>query len=353
MSRLESIAIRGFRSFGEEVEVPLEPLNVLIGANGAGKSNFLEAFSMLRAISKRPIDNYVDRVGGAERLLHLGSKTTKEMSICVKFEDADGYVFKFFPAENDRLAAGNGDYVAFGMPTLPDIGDNVRNTANRFHSWRKHHFLDTGVESPMKKTARVDDNRYLRWNGSNLAAFLYLLRGEYEAEYRAIHSAVGQVAPFFDDFVLEPRALNRDTIRLEWQHRKLDAYFDASTLSDGTLRFMALATLLLQPKALRPAIFLIDEPELGLHPYAIAMLAAMVRAASRDTQVVLATQSATLVDHFEPEDVLVADRVDGETRMKRLDAEELSGWLEDYSLGQLWEKNHFGGRSDGEKPIRK
>ena len=333
MGKLESIAIQGFRSFGEEVEVPLMPVNVLIGANGAGKSNFLEAFSLLRAISKGPIDNYVDKAGGAERLLHLGSSTTQEMSIGVSFDDADGYFFKLFAGENDRLVIDKCDYIALGWPKYPDMGDKIRDTASRFRSWRKYHFLATGVDSPMKKIAKVDDNRNLRWNGSNVAAFLYLLRGKYRAEYRAICGAVKQVAPFFDDFVLEPRALNPETIRLEWQHRRSNAYFDASSLSDGTLRFIALATLLLQPRALRPSLVLIDEPELGLHPYAIATLAAMIRATSRETQVVLATQSATLVDHFEPEDVLIADRFNGETRIKRLEAKELSEWLEDYSLG--------------------
>ena len=353
MSRLESIAIRGFRSFGKEVEVRLRPLNVLIGANGAGKSNFLEAFSLLRALSKKPIENYVDKVGGADRLLHFGSRTTKEITICVTFDDNDGYTLKFYSGENDRLFPENDDFLAIGMPRFPDMGDKIRNTVSRLSKWRKYHFLDTGIDSPMKKTVNLDDNRNLRWNGSNLAAFLYLLRKKYGTEYRAICNAVRLVAPFFDDFALEPRALNRETIRLEWQHRNSDAYFDASALSDGTLRFMALATLLLQPKALRPDIVLLDEPELGLHPYAIAMLAAMVRATSCETQVLLATQSPVLVDHFEPEDVLVADRVDGQTDIKPLNPEELSAWLEDYSLGQLWEKNHFGGRPASEKPRKK
>ena len=353
MSRLESIAIRGFRSFGKEVEVRLRPLNVLIGANGAGKSNFLEAFSLLRALSKKPIENYVDKVGGADRLLHFGSRTTKEIRIRVTFDDIDGYTLKFHSGENDRLFPENDEFLAIGMPRYPDMGDKVRGTASRFHSWRKYHFLDTSVDSPMKKTCNVDDNRNLRWNGSNLSAFLYLLREKYETEYHAIRSAVQQVTPFFDDFVLEPRALNRETILLEWRHKGSDSYFNADALSDGTLRFMALATLLLQPKALLPDIVLLDEPELGLHPYAIAMLAAMVRATSCETQVLLATQSPILIDHFEPEDVLVADRVDGQTDIKPLNPEELSTWLEDYSLGQLWEKNHFGGRPASEKPGKK
>ena len=190
----------------------------------------------------------------------------------------------------------------------------------------------------------LHDNRALRQDGSNLASFLYLLREKHEASYRMIRNTVRQVAPFFDDFDLEPVALNPDTILLEWRHRNSDAYFNAASLSDGTLRFMALAALLLQPADLRPEIILLDEPELGLHPYAVVMLAAMLRSASTETQIIAATQSPGLLDRFEPEDVLVAERVAGETRIKRLEAEPLHEWLEDYSLGQLWEKNHFGGR---------
>ena len=202
----------------------------------------------------------------------------------------------------------------------------------------------------MKKNAKLHDNRFLREDGSNLASFLYLLRERHGTSYRLIRNTIRQVAPFFDDFVLEPLALNTDTIRLEWRHRNSDAYFDVSSLSDGTLRFMALAALLLQPAELRPGIVLLDEPELGLHPFAITILASMLRLASRETQIVLATQSPTLLDHFEPEDVLVAERVDGQTRLNRLEAEKLQVWLEEYSLGQLWEKNELGGRPVREAP---
>ena len=131
---------------------------------------------------------------------------------------------------------------------------------------------------------------------------------------------------------------------MEWRHRGSDAYFDAASLSDGTLRFIAMATLLLQPVHLRPSVILLDEPELGLHPYAITLLASLVKQASVETQILLATQSPILLDHFDPEDVLVADRVDGGTRFTRLNSEQLAVWLEDYSLGQLWEKNELGGR---------
>jgi len=142
--------------------------------------------------------------------------------------------------------------------------------------------------------------------------------------------------------------LNPDKIRLEWSHLGTDAYFDASSISDGTLRFIALATLFLQPRRFRPSVILVDEPELGMHPYAITLLASLMKLASVNTQVIVATQSSLLLDHFEPEDVLVADRVHGGTRLTRLDSAELESWLEEYSLGQLWEKNELGGRPRSE-----
>jgi predicted ATPase len=196
----------------------------------------------------------------------------------------------------------------------------------------------------MRKTGKVDDNRFLRADGSNLAAFLYYIQQRHATSYCLIRRTIQRVATFFDDFQLAPSMLNPDSIKLEWRHRNSDQYFDASSFSDGTLRFIALATLFLQPKELLPSVIIVDEPELGLHPYAIEMLASLIRQASEATQVIVSTQSSLLLDHFDPEDVLVANRADGGTHVERLEAEQLQNWLEDYSLGQLWEKNEFAGR---------
>ena len=187
--------------------------------------------------------------------------------------------------------------------TVADIQDHLQR-------WRVYHFLDTGASSPIKKHNDLHDNRYLRPDGANLASFLYLLREKYASEYDLIRRTVRLAAPFFTDFILEPLALNEDKIRLEWRHKRSDAYFDAASLSDGTLRFMALATLLVQPESLRPSVILVDEPELGLHPYAIALLASLVKQAAVKSRVILATQSPILLDHFGPEDVLVTDLVE-------------------------------------------
>jgi len=196
----------------------------------------------------------------------------------------------------------------------------------------------------MRKTAKVDDNEFLRPDGSNLASFLYYLREAHRESYTLIQKAIQRVAPFFDDFQLKPLKRKADDIKLEWRQKGSDQYFDASSLSDGTLRFIVLAFLFLQPDAYRPSIILVDEPELGLHPYAIGMLASLIRQSSVRTQVIVSTQSSLLLDHFDPDDVLVANRVDGGTQVSRLDSTQLAAWHEDYSLGQLWEKNEFGGR---------
>jgi predicted ATPase len=184
----------------------------------------------------------------------------------------------------------------------------------------------------------------LRADGANLAAFLYFLRVKYADSYDLIRRTVQQVAPFFAGFQLEPLALNPDTIKLEWRHERSDRYWNAASFSDGTLRFIALATLFLQPVELRPSVILVDEPELGLHPYAIGLLASLIKQASKETQVIVATQSPLLLDYFQPEDILVANRVDGATTIERLKPEPLADWLKEYSLGQLWEKGELGGR---------
>ncbi|HKV40961.1 MAG TPA: AAA family ATPase, partial [Blastocatellia bacterium] len=309
------------------------------------------------------------RAGGAEKLLHFGSKVTEKLCVHVVFEKGkslfaslprdgpeDEYEVECKPTAADELVPSGEWVYSEGMrKQLSSVGKEACislesaigiTSVIRGHldSWRLYHFHDTSVGSPIKRTADVNDNRYLRPDGSNLASFLYYLKEKEGNSYGLIRRTVQRIAPFFDDFVLEPQRLNPEKIRLEWRHRNSEAYFDAASLSDGSLRFIALATLLLQPVSKRPSVILVDEPELGLHPYAITMLASLVKQASAGTQVILSTQSPMLLDHFNPEDVLVTETVAGATRLERLDSARLATWLEHYSLGQLWEKNEFGGR---------
>ena len=354
MSAIRTITIQGFRSIAQLNDLRLHPLNVLIGANGSGKSNFLGALDLLRTSFREEdhLSEYIVRAGGADRLLHFGVKVTTTIRFAVGFQDGRDD----FSAE---LRHGAGDQLSF-VVRIPDTVKTPEQQQpflawfherlqNRLEHWRLYHFHDT---SSMKKTADVHDNRHLRPDGSNLAAFLYFLSKKHETSYTQIRRTIRLAAPFFDDFTLEPLALNKDKIRLEWRHVGSDAYFDASSLSDGTLRFIALASLLLQPASLRPTLILLDEPELGLHPSAITLLASLLKQASVESRVIVATQSPILLDHFDPEDVLIAERVDGATEIRRLNGETLKIWLEDYSLGQLWEKNELGGRPSPENKVR-
>jgi predicted ATPase len=363
---LDYLTVRGFKSISSIEKLPLHPINILIGPNGSGKSNFIGVFAFLHSIREGHLRDYVTRAGGAEKVLHFGSKTTKELYIQLSFRgNVNQYELELSPTEDDGLYPSSETVSFWGSKSYPrpyeqslsprdsgreaGISDpSLRLTPgwvrNRLGSWRIYHVHDTSSSSPMRKTAKVDDNRYLRPDGSNLPSFLYYLRQQEEASYSLIRRTVQRVTPFFDDFRLAPSRLQPNDIKLEWKHKNSDQYFDASSLSDGTLRFITLATLFLQPERCLPSVILVDEPELGLHPYAIEMLAALIQQASKRVQVIVSTQSSLLLDHFDPQDVLVANRDHAGTAIARLDSTRLDDWLKDYSLGQLWEKNEIEGR---------
>lgn len=367
---LDYITINGFKSIASLEKLALGPINLIIGPNGSGKSNFIGVFSFLHEIREGRLNDYVRRSGGAEQLLHFGSKVTDEIFLKISFlSEVNQYEIRLKITEDDSLypfdetayywrkikyphpyhtslsSRENGREAGIGNPKLRGTADWVRRRLGR---WRLYHVHDTSNNSPLRKTSKLNDNEFLRPDGSNLPAFLYLMLKKYPVEYSMIRRTIQRVAPFFDDFQLKPDPLNEEAIRLAWRHKNSDQYFSTSSLSDGTLRFIALATLFLQPEDFRPSVILVDEPELGLHPHAITLLASLIKQVSQETQVILSTQSSLLLDHFEPEDVLVADRVKGQTQFSRLDSSSLSAWLEEYSLGQLWEKNELGGRPDRE-----
>jgi predicted ATPase len=366
---LERIVLRGYKSI-ENADVSLRRINVLIGANGAGKSNFVSLFRFMNRLVSRQMQTYVAQAGGADQILHYGRKATERLHIELWFRQdenlANGYECILLPTDDDLLvfeeeAIYFHDRSKYAHPLAKSVffqvhketlltdwrqsGDRVAYyVLSALNSWQVYHFHDTSASARVKRTGDLHDNLFLRPDASNLAAYLYLLRETKQAYYRNIVETIRLAAPFFGDFVLRPSPFNPDKIRLEWQERGSDLLFGPHALSDGTLRFICLTTLFLQPPNRLPATIVLDEPELGLHPYAIALLADMVRSASQHTQVILATQSVTLVNQFQPEDILVVDRDQGKTVFRRLSEEEMASWLDDYGLGDLWEKNLLGGR---------
>jgi len=372
MFELDYISVSGFKSIASIEKLRLKPINMLIGPNGSGKSNFIGVFSFLHAIREGLLYEYVRKAGGAEQLLHFGSKVTNEIHIRISFcDEVNQYEITLQPTSEDSLdpvdesayfwgnkekypdpfqeplsAREKGKEAGISNPSVTRTAAWVR---KRLGKWRVYHVHDTSDSSPMRKTAKLQDNAFLRPDGSNLPAFLYLLSKKYDTEYNLIRRTVQLCAPYFDDFLLVPDPINEESIRLSWKHKNSDQYFGVSSLSDGTLRFITLTTLFLQPLLLRPSVILVDEPELGLHPAAITLLASLIKKAAKQTQVIVSTQSPFLLDHFQAEDVLVADRVKGHTQFTRLDSAMLQEWLKDYSLGQLWEKNQLGGRPGAER----
>jgi predicted ATPase len=349
---MDFIEIKGYKSICN-VSVQLNPINILIGANGAGKSNFLSLFEFLNHLYERKLKQYIALEGGEEKFLHKGSKITNKIEVKIKF-GLNTYSFVIekgnesfiFVAENlwyDKNPYINNpinisDYkdeakIKIYDETLP----RAKYTQQHLESFRKYHFHDTGKNSPFTKTSHIENDIYFLYEqGNNLAAFLYTIKNQHPLNYKLIIKTIQSIAPFFNDFYFQPNENNY--LKLQWQDKYTSTIYGVNDFSDGTLRFIALTTLFLQPNL--PKTIIIDEPELGLHPFAIAKLAGMIQsAAAKHSQIIIATQSTELLNHFKPEDVITVDQKDGETVFKRLKEDELKIWLEDYSLGDLWKRN--------------
>ncbi|HJU04979.1 MAG TPA: AAA family ATPase [Nitrospiraceae bacterium] len=362
MRTLELLKVKNFKSIRDQT-LRLGRLNVFIGGNGAGKSNLVGVFHFLNRVVAGDLQTYAGEAGGADSILYFGRKQSSSLSVDLEFvegNDANGYAFELRPTAEDRFIFSNEsisyhDRNRYPSPYAIDLGTGhsearIQQSSERIaghvrddlNSYRIYHFHDTSSSARVKQTGDVDDNRHLQSDAGNLAASLYRLQQKFTGHLQNIEDTIRQVAPFFEGFRLEPSRLNADKIRLEWKEKGSDAYFNASALSDGTLRFICLATLLLQP--VLPAIVLLDEPELGLHPVGIGLLADLLESASQRTQVLVATQSVTLVNQFTPESVWVVERSDRQSVFTHLQSADMSAWLDNYSLGELWEKNILGGR---------
>lgn len=376
--QLAKIELEGFKTFRDLVFEP-RALNVLIGANGVGKSNFISFFRLMSSAmaSSGNLQLEIARRGGASRLLHDGPQVTQRIEARLSFETEKGtneYVAQLDHAAGDTLVFAS-EQVRFsdsreatdapfrslgaghresGLIALGDQGDEAarairaliqRCVVSQFHN--------TSQTSRMVDKWNVHDNRTLKEDGGNLAPVLLRLQRDEALAYRRIVDTLRLIVPFFGDFELIPA---HDTLLLAWRETGSDVVFNASQASDGMLRTMALVTLLGQPEQDLPSVLILDEPELGLHPYGIQVIGSMLQRASKYVQVILATQSVQLLDQFTPEDVLVVERpmhplpgapsvrAGRESTIRRLDPAHLATWLDEYSLGELWLKNLLGAR---------
>ncbi len=351
---MDYIEIKGYKSI-KEAKVELTPINILIGSNGSGKSNFISFFEFLNRLYDQKLTEYIALGGGAEKILHKGSKTTNSISAKISF-GRNAYSFIITKGESAFVFTSEGLWYD-GNPYYNnpiDISDfsneaNIKNytlpRANYIrgylNSFKKYHFHDTGKNSSFNQTSHIENDSYFLYEkGENLAAFLFNIQQKNQIVYNRIINTIQSIAPYFSDFYFQPNS--EGYIRLQWQDKYSSSIYGATDLSDGTIRFVALTTLFLQPNL--PSSIIIDEPELGLHPFAISKLAGMIHSvAARGVQVIVATQSSDLVNHFEPNDIITVDQRGGESLFNRLSETELSTWLDDYNIGDLWQRNIING----------
>ncbi len=369
--RLSKIKLSGYKSYSSKYAdtIRLGDLNILIGANGAGKSNFISFLEMIAYIASGGLDKFVAKNGFSGSLMHFGESGTEKIRGELEFIDddkKDNYSFTlsasvggklYFEREAATYQSGNSVVPykrEFGVSTaesgLIEFAESditVGIILKMLKSCRIFHFNDTSINSAMRSQAYLYDNSYLRADAGNIAAFLYRIRSEKKAYYDRIINVIREVFPRFDDFVLEPTSLNNSDnyVLLNWKENGSDVVFGPHMLSDGTIRFVALVTLLLQPENMLPGVIILDEPEMGLHPFAIKILADLIYQVSDKVQIIVATQSVELLNHFDCDDILITEYDERlkSSLIRRLDKEKLRAWLEEYTIGELWDKNILGG----------
>ncbi len=371
--KLNQLTIKGFTSIDEQGQtIEFGDVTVLIGANSAGKSNLISFFRMLNFMTTDALQNYIGEHGYADSILYFGPQQTNRMEAKLVFTAENGnrdtYHFTLSHASGDTLIFTD-EYITWknqqhSQPVKVSLGSghkesllhkdaqNRGTTSHFIHTLLKEcrvfQFHDTSNTAKIRNQGYIGDTDFFRSDGGNLAAFLYMLknRAEWEKYYDRIIRHIQLVFPQFKGFSLNPSPLNQEYIKLDWQEMGRDYRFGPHQLSDGTLRFIALTTLLLQPNELLPRLIILDEPELGLHPAALSTFSGMVRTAAQHSQVLLATQSPRLVDEFSPDEIVVVerDRENKSSIFSKLDDSRLDEWLQRYSLSELWEKNILGGR---------
>ncbi len=346
---MQRIEIHGYKSI-KHLSLELRNVNILIGSNGSGKSNFLSFFDLLKNIYKQNLRETV-ALKGIEAFLFNGSEVTQAISAKLDFQNTNAYSFELTKGENgfiftkeDMWYDNPNDINPKSICTFDfesRLKDLIYSRAPYIQKYiksiKKYYFHDTGENSPFSKESDIENDKFILYErGENLAAFLYNMKNNHKKYYDFIVFTIQSIAPYFSDFYFEPE---NGRVKIRWLSKHNSTIFGVNDLSDGTLRFIALATLFLQPEL--PGTLVIDEPELGLHPVALGKLAGLIQSvATKGFQVIVATQSTELISYFEPEDIVTVDLIDGASDFKRLDSESLNQWLEDYiSLGDLWKRN--------------
>jgi predicted ATPase len=379
--KIKRIKIHGFKSL-KEIDFELRPLNVLIGPNNGGKTNFLDFFAFLSEAAHEQLQDAIARRGGFHSLVFAGYADPKNQKLfweiqCetpivenprISYKTTLTSTLSFPPgtkveeeslggqdlgvrkrpfSDLEKILAG---HKILEKPKLKEeelvIAQEPKELVefmfrDYMRSWTIYEF-STAENSPLRREQSLKADIRISPTGDNLASVLHNLReqGQYREAYNEIIKTLKAAFPAFKDLHF-PSGGGEGKIIIRWEEG-FRRDFSANVLSDGVLKFLCLATLLLSSDP--PDIICIDEPEIGLHPGLIGLVAEMLVAASEKTQLIVATHSPQLITHLKPEDVVVVERENGATVLKRLPAEQLQSWLRDFTLGELWLTGVIGGR---------
>jgi predicted ATPase len=343
---MNKIEIKGYKSIKDQI-IEINSINILIGANGSGKSNFLSFFEFLFNLYEQKLRQYVKQNGEMDSFIHKGADPTTVIYSKLHF-GPNQYSFQLDKGEehfvfiNEGLWYDRNPYYAnpfeisnFGNEAALKYNSSPRAkyTTDFLSSFKKYHFHDTGKNSPFNSPSNIENDSYVLYSdGSNIASILYRIKEKKTKLYLRIINNIQNIAPFFNDFYLHPDENN--SIKLKWTDKYSEHIYGVNNFSDGTIRFIALTVLFMQP--ILPKIIILDEPELGLHPVAVTNLADMILSVREECQVIIATQSIDLLNNFKPEDIITVDNIDGESQFNRLDSQQYSNWINEYSVGTLW-----------------
>ena len=368
LERIESVHIKGFRSLADVRLDRIPNPMVLLGTNGAGKSNVLRFFEMLKEMAHLRLGEFTLRQGGSDDQLFGGARLTQRIEATVFFRTTLGrsrVMFVLQHAHPDQMtitgeqfrsldpedSENDAVYLFFDQPVgyesafVQESGSStadmrLRKAAGLLADCAHYQFHDTSDCAPVKTRWDVEDNHRLLGHGGNLASVLLSLQKNEARRFDLICKQIALVVPDFNGF---QNVEHYGKTILRWRSKATGKTIGAHLTSDGSLRCFQLVTLLNLPDALLPRIVLLDEPELGLHPAAVALISQMVKSLAGRRQVIVATQSPHFVDAFGLKEVVVLELRDGRTEATKPDPSRFSRLLKDYSTGELWWKGVLGG----------
>jgi predicted ATPase len=381
MNKLEHISIKGFRRL-QNIDLEMRNLVVMIGANGSGKTSFLDVFSLLSASANGRLQDTLQLKGGLNEILTRGKAKTLEIDVSMavpnnqplqynltispqglsyqittetltkhsnpnqpepfKYIDSHNLDIKYFSQEDRKLLRPNWEhnYLETSLSQVPKMYYEPESLRKSLASSSYYGALDVSVNSQIRLPQTMRPAKLPGANGENLISCLYDLRETNRDNFELIEDILKSAFSDFERLNFPPVAAG--TLSMTWKDKNFDQPIYIHELSEGTLRFLWLTTLL-QSENLT-TITLIDEPEVSLHPELLRHLVYSMREASKNTQLIVATHSERLIRFLEPKEILICDLEDGETKMTWADSLDLEKWLEDYTLDQLWEMNIMGGK---------